>query len=141
MKKLVTIFCLTALLTFVFVGTSTQTFAYSQHSGKQFIRVCGAASEDQQGNRGTGARSSQAQSGKRCDCCHQCHARHDYQYRYVTCLRPVSLVVRCSWVRRRGVRLPDITRRTRSLLVTWTPWAGVKVRSLSSISGPLGAGP
>lgn len=43
-KKIVTVFCLTALLTFVFVGTSTHTFAYSQHSGKQFIRVCGAAS-------------------------------------------------------------------------------------------------
>jgi subtilase family serine protease len=43
LKKLVTVFCLTTLLTFVFVGTSTHTFAYSQHGGKQFIHVCGAA--------------------------------------------------------------------------------------------------
>ena len=43
MKKFITFFCLTTLLAFVFVGTSTHTFAYSQHGGRQFIHVCGAA--------------------------------------------------------------------------------------------------
>lgn len=42
-KKITTVFCLATLLTFVFVGTSTQAFATSQNAGKQFIHVCGPA--------------------------------------------------------------------------------------------------
>ncbi len=43
MKKLTTVFCLATLLTFVFVGTSTQAFANSQNAGKRFTHVCGPA--------------------------------------------------------------------------------------------------
>ncbi|MFL5627708.1 MAG: peptidase S8 [Ktedonobacteraceae bacterium] len=45
-KRLFTAFCLTALLTVVFVGgTSTHTLAYHS-SGKHFVRVCSAATAD-----------------------------------------------------------------------------------------------
>ena len=43
MKKITTVFCLATLLTFVFVGTSTQALANSQNAGKQFTHVCGPA--------------------------------------------------------------------------------------------------
>jgi subtilase family serine protease len=42
-KKITTVFCLATLLTFVFVGTSTQALANSQNAGKQFTHVCGPA--------------------------------------------------------------------------------------------------
>src|SRR5947209_5560318 len=40
-KKITTVFCLATLLTFVFVGTSTQALANSQNAGKRFTHVCG----------------------------------------------------------------------------------------------------
>ena len=42
MRKLVTAFCLATLLMLVFVGTPTQSLAYSQQPAKQFLHVCPA---------------------------------------------------------------------------------------------------